>query len=140
MNHPLVRRKFRATLFFLPSSWDRRYSDRVVENVRRVSHSLAVHGTILSRSHDSLSDISRSPFFLPSLLQSDFSFFTSRVTFSRILTSLIRFPPSTVFSYISYFSPSFFSRFFRYSFFLRLAFFLPHPRSISLRDRELGWI
>ena len=117
MNHPLVRRKFRAT--FLSLELGPGYGDRVVENVEGY-RSLAIHDTVLFCSRFFLS--------LPLLLRKANLFFhISYVIF--FYTFLFRsYFPSPVFVFLSRYH-IFFSLV--SSFIFPSSCFLPHPRSIS---------
>lgn len=141
VNHPLVRRKLLATfsLRLTNRCGGRGRGGRLVKNVEGC-RSLAT-----SRSFPSLSPFAFKPFWnsspFPPRTRS-FSFFRAfHVILSRVLTSLIRFPPfpfpRTMFSSVSCFSSIlFFLRFLSATYFsFALPPFHPHPRPISLRDR-----
>lgn len=145
MNHPLVRRKFRATFFFssLESGsrvwrWGRGKCRKGVAVWRYTVPFFPAFSRLAFRRFAILSSSFSLPCPFPRI--QFFFFHISRVTFFRILTSLIRFPLSTVFSLRIVFFLSFFA-----PFFLPLIFpssrFLPPASSfhISLRDRVGNW-
>lgn len=139
MNHPLVRRKFRATFFFLSLKSEPGYSDRVVENVGRVSQSggTRYHSFLLSRlAFRHLSILFSS--FSPSLSANPiFLFLISRVTFF-------------LYSYFAYTFSSFYRVFLSYRIFPLYSFFVFSATHFSLLSSsrilaprsgwELGWI
>lgn len=128
MNHPLVRRKFRAT--FLSLELGSGYDDRVVENVEGC-RSLAVHDTVLFCSR----------FFLFFLFP---FFFTKLIFFPYILCYfLLRIPISLIFSFSCFCFPKYYI-FPSSCFFIHFSFtLLPSSRILVPSPRsgwELGWI